>query len=89
MAEQKILKLEAVVIFKFMNNTIKFLKNKKVMVKPCSSFGDLEIDFLDTLSKILMSNNYARSFSDIISFAFWCRKKNIISLKNKLNTNEV
>ena len=71
-----------------MNNIIKFLKNKAVTVKPCAPFGNLEIDFLDTLSKILMYNNNARSFPDIISFAFWCRKKNIISLKNKLNTAE-
>jgi len=71
-----------------MNNIIKFLKNKAVTVKPCAPFGNLEIDFLDTLSKILMYNNNARSFPDIISFAFWCRKKNIISLKNKLHTAE-
>ena len=71
-----------------MNNIIKFLKNKAVTVKPCAPFGNLEIDFLDTLSKILMYNNNARSFPDIISFAFWCRKKSIISLKNKLNTAE-
>ena len=71
-----------------MNNIIKFLKNKAVTVKPCAPFGNLEIDFLDTLSKILMYNKNARSFPDITSFAFWCRKKNIISLKNKLNTAE-
>jgi len=71
-----------------MSKIIKFLGNKKVSVKPCAPFGNLEIDFLDSLSKILMNNNNARSFPDIISFAFWCRKKNINSLKNKLNTAE-
>ena len=71
-----------------MSSIIKFLGNKKVTVKPCTPFGNQEIDFLDSLSKILMSNNNARNFSDIISFAFWCRKKNIKSLKNKLNTAE-
>ena len=59
------------------------------MVKPCVPFGNLEINFLDNLSKKLMANNRARNFPDVISFAFWCRKKNIISLKNKLNTSEV
>ena len=71
-----------------MNKVIKFLGNKKVLVKPCMPFGKLEIDFLDSLSKILMNNNNARNFPDVISFAFWCRKKNIKSLKNKLNTAE-
>ena len=72
-----------------MSNIIKFLKHKKIMVKPCVPFGNLEINFLDNLSKKLMANNRARNFPDVISFAFWCRKKNIISLKNKLNTAEV
>ncbi len=58
-----------------MSNIIKFLGNKKVTVKPSTPFGNLEIDFLDSLSKILVNNNNARSFPDIISFAFWCRKK--------------
>lgn len=72
-----------------MENIIKFLKNEKIIVKPCAPFGNLEINFLDDLSKMLMSNNHAKSFPDIISFAFWCRKKNIINLKNKLKTNEI
>ena len=71
-----------------MSSIIKFLGGKKVTVKPCTPFGNQEIDFLDSLSKILMSNNNARNFPDIISFAFWCRKKNIKSLRNKLNTAE-
>ena len=71
-----------------MNNIINFLGKKKVLVKPCMPFGKLEIDFLDSLSKDLMNDKNARSFPDIISFAFWCRKKNLTSLKNKLNTEE-
>ena len=59
------------------------------MVKACAPFGSLEINFLDVLSKMLMSNNKARNFPDIISFAFWCRKKNIIGLKNKLTNTEI
>ena len=71
-----------------MNNIINFLGKKKVLVKPCIPFGELEIDFLDSLSKDLMNDKNARGFPDIISFAFWCRKKNLTSLKNKLNTEE-
>ena len=36
-----------------MENIIKFLKNEKIIVKPCAPFGNLEINFLDDLSKIL------------------------------------
>ena len=35
-----------------MSNIIKFLGNKKVTVKPSTPFGNLEIDFLDSLSKM-------------------------------------
>ena len=46
-----------------MSSIIKFLGDKKVTVKPCTPFGNQEIDFLDSLSKILMSNNNARNTS--------------------------
>lgn len=71
-----------------MDNFINYLGKKKVLVKPCTPFGKLEIDFLDSLSKDLMKDKNARGFPDIIAFAFWCRKKNISILKNKLNTEE-
>ena len=69
---------------------IKFLigKEKEFLVKPSLPFGSLEIDFLDQLSKELMSNREAKKFSDIISFAFWCRKKNIENLKKKYSSSE-
>ena len=35
-----------------MSSIIKFLGNKKITVKPCMPFGNQEIDFLDSLSKM-------------------------------------
>ena len=70
---------------------IKFLigKEKDFLVKPSLPFGSLEIDFLDQLSKELMSNKEAKKFSDIISFAFWCRRKNIENFKKKYLSSEL
>ena len=70
---------------------IKYLigKEKEFLIKPSLPFGILEIDFLDHISKELMSSNEAKKFTDIISFAFWCRKKNIENLKKKISNSDL
>ncbi|MDR2761196.1 MAG: hypothetical protein LBB88_01190, partial [Planctomycetaceae bacterium] len=45
-------------------------------------YSDLVINFLDDLSKRLRENKQAATFPDIISFAFWCRKSNIMKLRS-------
>ena len=72
-----------------MNNIQSLLKKDSFLVEPSLPFGSLEINFLDSLSKDLISNKKARSFPDIIAFAFWCRKKNIIKIKSKLSSKEL
>ena len=73
-----------------MNKIKYFFGNQKdFLIKAVSPFGNLEIDFLDDLSKKLMSMKEAKKFVDIISFAFWCRKNNLENLKNKLSNSEL
>ena len=52
-----------------MENIIKFLKNEKIIVKPCAPFGNLEINFLDDLSKMLMSNNRMNYVPNLMAWA--------------------
>jgi hypothetical protein len=45
-------------------------------------------DFLNDLSSELMSDSTAKALSDVMSFAFWCRKGNIQKLKTEFHEKE-
>lgn len=51
--------------------------------KPMPVYSDIAIDFLDDLSLTIMKNKSNRVYSDIVTLAFWCRKSNILKLKEK------
>ena len=65
------------------------LKKASFEIEPKIPFGTLEIEFLDKLSKNLISNKKARKYPDVIAFAFWCRKKNLVEIKNNLHNGEL
>lgn len=44
-------------------------------------FDPLVVDFLDQLSKKIFNIKDNSSLVDLVSFAFWCRKKNLLLLK--------
>lgn len=46
-------------------------------------FSKDSIDFLDILSKTLLSNIKTKLYPDVATFAFFCRKSNIIKLKEQ------
>ncbi|KAF6625377.1 acyl-CoA reductase [Paenibacillus sp. EKM208P] len=46
-------------------------------------FDELVCNFLGTLSSQLLKEVEVREFSDVVSFAFWCRKSNIYKLKEE------
>lgn len=43
-------------------------------------FNDDLIEFLNTLSKSIMRHPQSRSYSDIVTFAFWIRKASTIRM---------
>ena len=49
-------------------------------------FDDVVIDYLDTVSKILLSDNEAKRYPDIITFAFWIRKASLNKYKMNYKT---
>lgn len=50
-------------------------------LKALPPFSDLVCKFLNELSKEIMKSKEAKTFSDIVTFGFFCRKANIEALK--------
>ena len=56
---------------------------------PIKIFDDRIINFLNYLSKNIMSEKNSRLFPDLFSFGFWCRKENMNKLKNSYNSQNL
>lgn len=50
-------------------------------------FSSESIKYLDDLSKILLRESGIKNFPDVVTFAFFCRKANILKMKNKYESN--
>jgi hypothetical protein len=57
----------------------KFLKQSCIL-----SYHEISILFLDEFSKLLMRDNKSRMYPEIISFAFWIRKANVLKMINNI-----
>ena len=72
------------------NNQIEYIVgSKKIIKKTLEPFSDKICNFLNKFSKKLNSHPKSREFSDIRALAFWCRKKNIIRLKNSYKFDQL
>ena len=56
---------------------------------PIKVFDDRIINFLNSLSKNIMSEKKSRLFPDLFSFGFWCIKENMNKLKNSYNSQNL
>lgn len=64
------------------NDSVQWLLGTEdVVICPMKPYSDLVIDFLDELSSELRKSVKPGEYPDIISLAFWCRKGNILKLK--------
>lgn len=59
------------------------LGDENVSIHPMRPYSQLVIDFLDELSSVLRKSVNPGEYPDIISLAFWCRKGNILKLKEE------
>ena len=50
-------------------------------------FSEEVINFLNDLSKMLMTNREGREYSDVVTFAFWIRKASLLNLKERFTGN--
>ncbi|MEG2340889.1 MAG: acyl-CoA reductase [Odoribacter sp.] len=55
--------------------------------KPDEPFADKVILFLNALSGSLLKDKESRLFPDIVTFAFFCRKANLLTLRNQYLDN--
>ena len=72
------------------DNKITFLTSgsKTISNTPCAVFDESRINFLSDLSKSLLSKANIREYPDIATFAFWCRKSNLMRIaKNQTDKN--
>ena len=51
--------------------------------KPETIFNEGQIDFLDNLSSVIMKDNRISQFPDVATFSFFCRKANLIRIRDK------
>lgn len=63
------------------------LGSRYINIKSREPYNEIAINFLSDFSKKLLSNSLIKKHSDIITLAFWCRKKNIENLKMKYYEN--
>jgi hypothetical protein len=57
----------------------------EIINKPIPPYSEIVCDFLDELSRRLRADSDGKKFSDVIAFAFWCRKGNIQKLKKEFD----
>ena len=55
-------------------------------MQPCSSNI---LDFISKLSEILRNDTLARTWPDVMSLAFWCRKSNILRISKDVMHKEM
>lgn len=83
-------KLEAAAMFMQQNfNDISFLFPNSIDIEkfknlsPSTPFSEEAIAFLNALSKEITKNPQVRNYPDVATFAFFCRKANVIHLKQR------
>ena len=57
--------------------------------RPAVPFADEVIEELDVLSKALMRDPASRQFPDVVTFAFFCRRGNLMKLKEQYATSAI
>lgn len=71
--------------FKFKN----IIKNFNYDLGPYEIFDKKIINFLNDISAKILKSKKCNKFSDLVTFAFWCRKKNIQTLSYKYKSNNL
>lgn len=59
------------------------------MRQPWIPFDDRVVDFLDAWSKVLLKNKDTKQYPDVVTFAFWIRKANIMALKKRFVREDI
>lgn len=72
------------VVILMIKNKIEYLfGTEDIKVTPMVPFDDKICDFLDALSKALREEKEVKKYPDIITFAFWIRRANLMKMKEE------
>lgn len=52
-------------------------------VPALTAFDDVVVEFLDTLSKSLMTSKAAKEYPDVVTLGFWIRKSSVLRLRSR------
>ena len=63
------------------DNVSYLVGDKTILPKPLVPYDESLCEFLYELSSMLFASKEAAAYPDIMAFAFWCRKANIVKLK--------
>lgn len=58
-------------------------------IRPLKVYAEVVCDFLQELSTVLRKSPEAASYSDVKTFAFWCRKSNVQKLKREFEDKRI
>lgn len=75
-----------------LSNGLNYLVGKVGMElnpRPLRPYDPLVCDFLSQLSVALFADSQARRYPDVMSFAFWCRKANLATLKDNFSSEHL
>ena len=66
--------------------------NSKLKESSLTPYSNLSLDFFSDISKLILKNGLLKRYPDLVTFAFWCRrgnllKKNLIYKDNYLRRN--
>lgn len=75
-----------------LTNDLNYLVGKVGMElnpRPLPPYDPLVCNFLSHLSVALFSDSQAKQYTDVMSFAFWCRKANLATLKENFSSEHL
>ena len=72
------------------NNNIEYLVGKNLLDPfPDKPYNNLVCKFLEDLSNLLLNHRDSVKYPDIKTLGFWCRKKNILRLKDNFKSEKL
>ena len=71
-------------VIRMKENRVKYLVgDENIVVRPRIPFDEQVCSFLEDFSKLILKDSVLKSYTDVVSFAFWIRKANIQKQKEE------
>lgn len=70
-------------------DNLTYLVGETLVSRPLEPYAPIVCDFLHELSVVLLSSKESAHYPDVMVFALWCHKDNIIKLKEKFSDGKI